>query len=113
MYTDEICAKAAEFSGSDQSRLRICAEAAELMLRRRLREGVSPENIKETFVAAAALMALSICYAADEGISWSAGAASLSLPEGGDAAGTLAGHAEALLEGYLEDGDMRFLGVDG
>ncbi|MGM9521836.1 MAG: hypothetical protein ACI3VB_05085 [Oscillospiraceae bacterium] len=111
MYVDEICREASALAGVPSEKLEMYAAAAEAGLMRRLREGVSPENISGEFIAAASLMALSIYYSAEEGLSWTAGAVSVSRRDG-KAAAALMAQAEALLSGYIDDGGFEFLGVE-
>ena len=112
MYINEIKAEAAALSGAEEGALEICAAAAEAGLLRKLREGVDPESIRDVFIAAASLMALSIYFAADGGVSFKAGEVSLSGRKD-NTAETMAAQAEALLAGFIRDESFGFMGVDG
>ena len=112
MYVEEIAARAASLSGESSEGLAPFAATAEAMLRVRLREGVDPEEIRDLYVAAGALMALAVRESAGGEIDWTAGAVSVSRRGSGGAAALMA-EAGALLAGYTRDGDFCFLGVDG
>ena len=103
MYVEEIAQRAAELTGENPEGLTPFAATAEAMLRVKLREGVDPEEIRDLYVAAGALMALAVRESAGGELDWTAG--------GGATA--LMAEAGALLAGYTRDEDFCFLGVDG
>ncbi len=92
--------------------------AASGQLRARLREGVGTQEIKELFVTAAGLLALSMYCAAGqrERVSaFKAGNLSVSFDAGEEpaTAASLRAQAERLLAAYLKDEGFAFLGVRG
>lgn len=95
----------------------LCA-AAEGELSRRLRGGVDIEEIRETFVAAAGMLALSMFMSAGGRgavTSFKAGNLAVSCAGGGEAASAdrLRALAETMLSAYLRDEDFGFMGVRG
>lgn len=95
----------------------LCA-AAEGELGRRLREGVSVSDIRETFVAAAGVLALSMYMAAGARpavTSFKAGNLAVSCADGGEtvSAGRLRALAESMLSAYIRDEGFGFMGVRG
>ena len=112
MYVEEIAERASQLTGESPEGLVPFAATAEAMLRVKLREDVDPEEIRETYVAAGALMALAVRESASGEIDWTAGAVSVSRRSGGGAAALMA-EAGALLAGYTQDEGFAFMGVDG
>lgn len=96
----------------------LCKSAAG-ELRERLRSGVSAAEIKERFVAAAGVLALSMYAAAGAAPApavraFKAGNLSVSCAGAETAsAASLRRQAERMLSAYLRDGDFAFLGVRG
>lgn len=95
----------------------LCA-AAEGELKRRLRDGVSVSDIKEAFVAAAGVLALSMYMAAGARpavTSFKAGNLAVSCADGGETASAdrLRALAESMLSAYLRDEGFGFMGVRG
>ena len=108
MYTQEI---------SETVLLALCRAAAG-ELKRRLRGGGSPTEIKEEFVTAAGMLALSMYIAAEDRpaiSSFKAGSFSVGCRAGGGevTAESLRRQAEAVLAAYLRDEGFAFLGVRG
>ena len=108
IYTEEI---------SETALMTLCRAAAG-ELKRRLREGVSPREIKELFVTAAGMLALSMYIAAEDRplvSSFRAGnlAVGCRADGGGATAASLRRQAEDLLAAYLRDEGFAFLGVRG
>lgn len=94
----------------------LCAAAsAEIVAR--LRQGVEPESIKELFVTAAGVLALSMYIALGEGGSgWSFKAGNLAVSRSGSGyadADALRRQAEAMLAAYLVDQGFDFRSVEG
>ena len=109
---EEITATAQVFAGSlsDAQRSileRLCA-AADSALCARLREGITPADCYDSFVCAAAWMALSeFCMCRDGDVeAFTAGA--LSIRRSPAASSCLAGQAETLMAPYLRDGRFDF-----
>ena len=97
---------AGEVDDTGRERLRLLCATAVGTLKGQLRDGITPEDIREEFVAAASLLAFS---------RWSRGqdiqefrAGDLTVKKG--QAGTLEGDALALLASYLKSGFV-FMGV--
>lgn len=119
MYETEIYSFAEGGLGGECGRQEtlsaLCAAAsAEIMAR--LREGVSVEDIKETFVTAAGVLALSMYIAlGDSGgdFSFRAGNLSVSQSGGGSKADALRAQAENMLARYLIDQGFDFRSVEG
>lgn len=102
---------------SETALMTLCAAAAG-ELKRRLREGVSAGQIKEEFVTAAGMLALSMYIAAEtkpDVTSFRAGNLAVGCRAGGGdvSAASLRRQAESLLAAYLQEGDFAFLGVRG
>jgi hypothetical protein len=112
MYVDEIAQSAGEIASIGESEIRAYAYIAELELMKRLKNDVTVEDIRDAFIAAASLLAVSLYFSMESGVSWSAG--SLSVKREGDSiADTLRLEAETMLSGYIEDEEFYFLGADG
>ena len=82
----------------------------------RLRRGASSDEIGETFVTAAAMLAISMYM--ELGSAHSGGvsgftAGKLSVQLGGASAAALRKSAETLLGAYLDSGGFEFVGVQG
>lgn len=87
-------------------------------IKQRLREGVGAGEIKELFVAAAGVLALSMYVAAGARpavTSFKAGNLSVTCADGGEpvSAAALRALAENMLASYLKDESFGFLGVRG
>ena len=112
---------ASEMAGGEVSEtvlMTLCMSAAE-ELRGRLRSGVSAAEIKERFVAAAGVLALSMYIAAGASPApavRSFRAGNLSVSCAGTevpSAASLRRQAERMLSAYLRDEEFAFLGVRG
>lgn len=97
----------------------VCASAA-AELESRLRKGVSSESIKELFVTAAGVLALSMYIelggvATDRIGSFSAGNLSVSLDGSAvsASAASLRKYAERMLSAYIDGDGFEFVGVRG
>ena len=107
----EIIATAQVFAGavSDAERSvleRLCA-GAEAGLRARLREGLTPEDCYDSFVCAAAWLALSGLQSTKSEVeSFSAG--NLTVKRAPGAANCLSMQAELMMAPYLKDGGFQF-----
>ena len=95
-----------ELDDTGRERLRLLCTAAVRALTAQLRDGLSPEDIREDFVAAASLYALSRWGRGEEIQEFRAG--DLTVKKG--QAAELEGEALALLAPYLKQG-FAFLGV--
>lgn len=118
IYSEEIMAFAREALGDVESGdlLRSLCKAASGELKARLREGVAPEDIKEPFITAAGVLALSMYMALEEPAftgEVKAGNLSVKRSAGGTSAAALRQQAEAMLAAYLQDQGFAFLGVRG
>lgn len=118
IYSEEIMAFARQALGDESSGnlLKSLCEAASGELRARLRQGVAPEDIKETFITAAGVLALSMYMALEESAfsgQVKAGSLSVTRSGGGASAASLRQQAEAMLAAYLQDQGFAFLGVRG
>ncbi|MGN1002552.1 MAG: hypothetical protein ACI4PC_07245 [Oscillospiraceae bacterium] len=118
IYSEEILAFARQALGDQEKGelLQSLCQAASGELRARLREGVAPEDIRETFVTAAGVLALSLYTALEEAAlpgEVKAGSLSVKKGGGGASAAVLRQQAEALLAAYLQDQGFAFLGVKG
>lgn len=116
IYTDEISAFAASAIGEEESEeliKRLCSAAA-AELEAKLRDGVKVEDIKEQFVTAAGVLALSM-YTALGGAktprSFRAGQLSVEFGGKNANADSLRRAAESMLAGYLTGRGFAFLGV--
>ena len=122
MYDREIFDFASEIAGGEVSEtvmMTLCMSAAE-ELRRRLRPGISAGEIKERFVAAAGVLALSMYIASGAAPapavkSFKAGNLSVVCSGGGESvsAASLRRQAEKMLSAFLRDEGFAFLGVRG
>ena len=96
---------------------KLCAAASAELLAR-LRQGVEPESIKELFVTAAGVLALSMYCALgqnSDGLSFRAGNLSVSraFRGSGSKAEQLRTQAETMLSAYLADRGFEFRSVEG
>ena len=112
MFKEEIIAAAAALSGIDDEKMSAAAAAAEALVMNKLKSGISPDSIRDTFIAAASLMTLAIYYSVEGETSFSAGDMSVTR-KGGTNAGTLRDEACQLIAPYASDEGFSFLGVDG
>lgn len=120
IYAREIFDFASELCASElpeTAAMTLCG-AAEGELARRLRGDVDIEEIRETFVAAAGVLALSMYMAAGGRgavTSFKAGNLAVSCAGGGEAASAdrLRALAESMLSAYLRDESFGFMGVRG
>jgi hypothetical protein len=100
---------------SEQVLKRLCQVSSQELVSR-LREGVDAQEIEEQFVAAAAMLALSLYLAAEYGEnveSFAAGSLSVKLSGERVSAASLRRQAELILSAYLKDQGFAFLGVEG
>lgn len=121
---EDIMAKAVQLMGgelneaSERVLLTLC-DAAANELERKLKNNVSREELGETFVTAAGMLAIALCMELEnsggEISSFRAGNISASLREGGvnASAASLRKAAESMLSAYLDAGGFGFVGVDG
>ena len=113
MFTEEIYITAVSMCNEESELIGLLAETAQAELMKRLREGVSVQEIKPLFITAAAMIACSMFYAAkaDGAKSWSAGKVSVTTE---DISVQMRDRAEMLLAGYLDAGSgFEFMGVQG
>lgn len=116
--TDEIYALAAVLSPErppKESVLRALCKAAQTELKERLRPEFTPEDCRENFVPAAALLAVSHYAAATRSVgadvkSFSVGGFSATAEDGGTAGKTLRAQAALLMKPFVKSG-FSFLGV--
>ena len=109
---EEIASTAQAFAGSltDAQRSvleRLCA-AADSALCARLREGITPADCYDSFVCAAAWMALSELSQGRDGDVEAFTAGELSVRRRSGASDCLAAQAEVLMSPYLRDGRFDF-----
>ena len=109
---EEITATAQVFAGSlnDAPRSvleRLCA-AADSALCARLREGLTPEDCYDSFVCAAAWMALAEFGQSRDGGVESFTAGTFSVRRGSGASNCLVTQAEVMMSPYLRDGRFAF-----
>ena len=109
---EEIYALAASFAGagSGDEGLRALCKAAECELAARLRPGVTPEDCRDSFICAAAWMALAGYGTAGESCGEFSVADVTVRPGGGAAAQTLRSQAETLMAPWC-GGGFSFRGV--
>ena len=120
IYAREIFDFASEMCAGELSEtvmMTLCRAAAG-ELRQRLREGVGAGEIKELFVAAAGILALSMYAAAGARpamTSFKAGNLSVTCADGGEtvSAPALRRLAESMLSSYIRDEGFGFMGVRG
>ena len=103
---DQILIQAELLAGEMDERLRLLCAVAQKQLSRQLRDGVTPEDIREDFVAASSLCAFSRWNRGQEVQEFRAG--DLTVKKG--QAGNLEEEALTLLAPYLKPG-FAFLGV--
>ena len=120
--TEQIFERALELLNrvcENTATLEAAAEAACRELAGRLRKSFMPEDIEELFVAAGAVLALSMyLQLSDLGAMASFKAGDLSVSKRGERAvrsnaNALRRQAEAMLLGFLVDRDFQFRGVRG
>lgn len=104
--TDQVLNQAELLAGEMDERLRLLCSVTVGSLSRQLRDGVTPEDIREDFVAAASLCAFSRWRQGQDVQEFRAG--DLTVKKG--QAGNPEGEALALLAPYLKPG-FAFLGV--
>lgn len=121
---EDIMAKAVQLMGgelneaSERVLLTLC-DAAANELERKLKNKVSREELGESFVTAAGMLAIALCMELEnsggEISSFRAGNISATLREGGvnASAASLRKAAENMLSAYLDVGGFGFVGVDG
>ncbi len=112
-FASELCDEALP----ETAMITLCS-AAEGELRRKLRDGVRVADIKELFVAAAGVLALSMYMAAGaKSAVTSFKAGNLAVNCAGDgltvSAPALRAQAESMLSSYLRDEGFGFMGVRG
>ena len=116
MFNEEILSFARERAGEEGGDIlpALCKVAGAELLSS-LRQGVSPEEIREQFVSAAGVLALSMYIAVDDSrvSSFRAGNLSVSTVSGQADADSLRALAETMLASYLTDQGFAFLGVEG
>lgn len=116
MFDSEIYSFAQEALGQEgeQALLEKLCAAASAQLLARLRSGTDPESIKELFVTAAGVLALSMYSALGQSggaLSFRAGNLSVSR-SGGESAHSLRREAEAMIADYLADRGFEFRSVE-
>ena len=118
MFDTEIYSFAQSGLGGrgEQEILEKLCTAASSQLLARLRAGVEPESIKEHFVTAAGVLALSMYTAIGgdgENFSFRAGNLSVSRSGGESTADSLRKQAESIISAYLADRGFEFRSVEG
>ena len=111
---EEIYALALTFLGGagEDAALRAACKAAEAELGAKLKPGVSPEDCSDSFVCAAAWLALAVYGAAETGGAEQFSVADVSIKKGGGAASkALRAQAESLMAPWCAAGAFQFLGV--
>ena len=103
---DQVFSQAELLAGEMDERLRLLCAVAQKQLSRQLQDGVTPEDIREDFVAAASLYALSRWGRGEEIQEFRAG--DLTVKKGQTA--NLEAEALSLLRPYLKSG-FTFVGV--
>lgn len=121
--TEDIEARAEALLGggttdTEKTALSAVCAAARAELAARLREGVSPEDIGETFVTACGMLAVALCMesgSVGDVSAFSAGNVSVTRKTGetGVSAASLRKQAERMLAAYLTDSGFYFQGVRG
>ena len=117
MLTDAVYAQAVLLTGQLEERqsqlLQILCTAAASSLEARLRDGITPEDCKADFIAAASLLALAALSEADETAQMdqiSAGDITFRRGSTDSAACCLRYQAEVVMTPYLKD-NFTFMGV--
>ena len=117
MLTEQIYAQALLLAGDvgddKKELLRTFCNAAEVSLKARIREPLTPEDCKADFIAAASLFALSTLSVADENSAvemFQAGDMSIRRRGGDAASNCLRNQAELMIAPYLKD-RFSFMGV--
>ena len=103
-------------SGADAALLSAMCSAAAAELAGRLREGLTPEELGERFVAAAGVLALSMyCAVSDAGRlkSFKAGSLSVEYADGEASPEGLRAAADRMIADCLADRGFEFRGVPG
>ena len=115
--TEQIYAQALLLAGELEQKqtalLRVLCQGANNALANRLRTGLTPEDYKADFIAAASLFALSALSAADENSAvemFQAGDMSIRRRGGDAASNCLRNQAELMIAPYLKD-YFTFVGV--
>lgn len=111
--TEQIYAQALLMAGqleaAEDALLQVLCRSANNSLTSRLRKGITPEDCKADFIAAASLLALAALSEADQTESFTAG--DVSVHRGGRAAANcLRYQANLMIMPYLRDG-FSFVGV--
>ena len=102
-----------DIADADQQLLEILCRGAEVSLKAKLRDGITPEDCKADFIAAASLFALSTLSVADENSAvemFQAGDMSIRRRGGDAASNCLRNQAELMIAPYLKD-RFSFMGV--
>ncbi len=112
---EDIISTAAVFAGSISTQQRsilerLCA-AADARLAGRLQEGLSPEQCYDSFVCAAAWLALAELETAQSAGIAGFTAGSISVQQTPGASNCLAMQAEVMMAPYLRDAGFQFRGV--
>ena len=106
-------------SKTEEPLLEALCTAAEVQLRQRLREDVSPEDCQESFACAAALLAaagLLPCRSSGDVEQFTVGDVSVKTGGGSqvcEAAAAMRRQAASMMEAYCGDGAFAFQGVRG
>ncbi len=114
--TEQVFAQARLLTGKDgsvnEALLEVFCQSATTSLTAQLREGLTPENCKADFIAAASLYALAALSETDEMSQLShIQVGDVTMKRGGDAAAAcLRNQARLMMLPYLQDG-FAFLGV--
>ena len=118
MYAEDIYTAAAAICGAESDFLRLLCTAAEEELTFRLKSDISPGDIEDVFIAAAALIAVSMFNGANSGTegvkSFSAGELSVTYFGGestDSSGGSLRETAEMLIARYVDDNGFDFRGI--
>lgn len=113
---EEILTLARTLSGAgedEETALALLCGAAEKEWAGRLRKGVEPEECREAFLCAAALVAAAGLSAGRGGLRFTVGDVSVTEPEGRKSAETMRREAERLMEPYVMTAEFCFRGVRG
>jgi hypothetical protein len=117
MFTDEILSAATALRGGDAEGIRPLCAAAERDLARRLKRGISPEDCRDEFIAAAAFMAVAMYLGVEPGgYAYRAGDLSVAGKSPEKSAGLserLYRQALAMMAGNIDDSGFYFAGVPG
>lgn len=101
-------------AGEDKMLEGLCAAACSELLGR-LKQGVEPESIKDSFAVAAGVLALSMYTALGGGRAISFRAGNLAVTQAGEkvSAESLRQQAEGIMSAYLADQGFEFRSVEG